>query len=54
MILRTTENRKALSANSFACITRLSGKSLMSIKNSNGPRIVPCGTPVSAFEHDED
>ena len=47
MIFDSDEGTSESLINSLAFVDRLSGKSLMQIKNSNEPRIEPWGTPVS-------
>ena len=42
------------SAKSLTVDSNLSGRSFMYARKSNGPKIVPCGTPASTddqFEH---
>ena len=50
----TTENREVSSANSLALDDKPSGKSLIQIKKSNGPKIDPWGTPALTLVHEED
>ena len=38
------------SANSNSCDVTTDGKSLIKIRKSRGPRILPCGTPESTGE----
>ena len=49
-----TENKDVSSANIFASDSKLSGRSLMKIKNKSGPRIEPWGTPARIFFQSED
>ena len=46
-VSQTTGNSEVSLANSFRFVDRLSGKSLIYIRNSNGPRIEPSETPAS-------
>ena len=50
----TTENREVSSANSLALDDKPSGKSLIQIKKSNGPKTDPWGTPALTLVHEED
>ena len=50
----TTENRAVSSANNLALDDKPSGKSLIQIKKSNGPKIDPWGTPALTLVHEED
>ena len=50
----TTENREVSSANSLALDDKPSGKSLIQIKKSNGPKIDPWGTPALTLVHEDD
>ena len=49
----TTEKRDVSPANNLAFDLRPSGKSLMYIRKSKGPRTEPCGTPALTSSHDE-
>ena len=40
------ENEEFSSASNLISKFKLSGKSLMSMRQSNGPKIEPCGTPT--------
>ena len=46
-----TKNRDVSSANSFALENRSPDKSFIYIKNNNGPKMEPCGTPALTFRH---
>ena len=48
-----TENRDALSANNFALEDRSPDKSFMYIKNNNGLKMKPWGTPTVTFCHSD-
>ena len=50
----TTENREVSSGHSLALDDKLSGKSLIWIKKSNGPKIDPWGTLALTLVHEED
>ena len=47
----TTENREVSSAKSLGFYHKSLDKSLMKIKNNEGPRIEPCGTPALTAAH---
>ena len=47
----TVENNDVSSANSFTVDCKFSGRSFMYIRKKNGPKIEPCGTPVSTDDH---
>ena len=50
-VLSITEKKsEILSKKSLAFVVRLSEISLIQIKSNNGPRIEPCGTPVSRLD----
>ena len=40
------ENKEVSSANNLISQFKLSSKSLMQMRKSNGPKIEPCGTPA--------
>ena len=48
-----TENKDVLFPNNLALVESPSERSFISIKNNNGPRIKPWGTPAVAFVHVE-
>ena len=48
-----TENKNISSVNSLTLNDALSDKSLVSIRNNNGPKIDPCGTPVFTLDQAE-
>ena len=54
LISCTTENREVSSANSLALDDKPSGKSLIQIKKSKGPKIDPWRTPALTLVHEED
>ena len=41
-----TENKDVSSANSLTLDDKLSGRPLIQIRNNNGPKVDPCGTPA--------
>ena len=49
----TIEKRDVSSAKSFALDFNSSGKSLMYIRNSSGPKIDPWGTPAKTGLHED-
>ena len=48
------EKRKVSSAKSLILEDKSSAKSLICIKNNNGPRMEPWGTPALTLVHEED
>ena len=47
------ENKEVSSANNLISDFKLSGKSLMQMRKSNGPKIEPCETPAKTGAQSE-